>query len=90
MSPLLEPLEDDQAKLLNFVWTPFRDDCRWPTFSYVEFNMRKLGVNALSVLRGLPTIGRAYGGYRAVMSSVAGDRPASDSDPCCARSTILT
>lgn len=80
MSPLLDPLEDDQATLLSVVWAPFRDHIRWPTFSYVDFHMRKRELSALSVMGGLPTIGRTYGGYRAVMPLVARG-PASDSDP---------
>src|SRR6266568_2284714 len=69
MSILMEPLEEDQKKLLNIVWQAFQlEDGRWPRFSYIDYHMSKLGLDAQGVLGGMPTIGKTLyqGGYAPV------------------------
>lgn len=75
ISILMDPLEDDQAKLLEITWGAFRgEDARFPVFGYVDFRMRQLGLDAASALNGLPSIGKTFyrGGYRAAWCSTAG------------------
>jgi hypothetical protein len=78
MSILLDPLEEDQGKLLNIVWSAFKSgDARWPCFSYVDFHMRELGLDARGVLGGMPTIGKSFyhGGYGPVGCVSSGGIP---------------
>jgi hypothetical protein len=82
VSILLDPLEEDQAKLLNMVWMAFKGgDALWPYYSYVEYHMRKLGMDARDVLGGMPTIGKAFyhGGYAPVGYTSSGGIPTDDS-----------
>jgi hypothetical protein len=82
MSILLDPLEEDQEKLLRIVWSIFQcEGARWPLFNYVEFHMRKQGLDASSVLGGMPTIGKLkyHGGYAPVGYSSSGGIPTANS-----------
>jgi hypothetical protein len=66
MSILLDPLEEDQKSLIRLVWSRFQEEgAQWPCFNYVDFFMRKQGLDARSVIGGLPTIGKLqyHGGY---------------------------
>jgi hypothetical protein len=82
MSILLDPLDKDQEKLLNMVWVAFQlEDGRCPCFSYIDYQMRKLGLDAQGVLGGMPTIGKTFyhGGYAPVGYTSSGGIPADDS-----------
>jgi hypothetical protein len=82
MSVLLDTLDTDQWHLLDVVWRAFIGDpqARWPCFSYVDFQMRIRGLDAFSVMSGLPAIGKAlyHGGYRAAWSATPGGPPNDD------------
>ena len=82
MSILLNPLEEDQEKLLRIVWLVFQGEgARWPFFNYVEFHMRKQGLDARSVIAGMPTIGKLqyHGGYAPVGYLSSGGIPTASS-----------
>jgi hypothetical protein len=78
MSILLDPLEEDQEKLLKMVWEAFQlEDGRWPYFSYIDYHMRKMGLDTRGVLGGMPTIGKTlyHGGYAPVGYTSSGGIP---------------
>lgn len=82
MSILLDRLEEDQEKLLRIVWSIFQGEgARWPLFNYVEFHMRKQGLDARSVLGGMPTIGKLqyHGGYAPIGYLSSGGIPTANS-----------
>src|ERR1700691_1748953 len=82
MSILLDPLEADQEKLLRLVWSIFQGEgARWPCFNYVDYHMRKQGIDTRSVLGGMPSVGKQqyHGGYAAVGCTSSGGIPTANS-----------
>ena len=82
MSILLDPLEADQEKLLRLVWSIFQGEgARWPCFNYVDYHMRKQGIDTRSVLGGMPSVGKQqyHGGYAAVGYTSSGGIPTANS-----------
>jgi hypothetical protein len=69
MSILLDPLEEDQVTLINIIWPAFMTEMAdWPRYNYIEYRMRERGLDARSVIGGMPTIGKSqyHGGYAPV------------------------
>lgn len=80
MASLMDPLDDDQAALLDIVWTVFRMYGRFPHFFYVDYMMREQERDVRKTLLSFPAIGQhmvTYG-YRAVHWMSIGTTPNPD------------
>ena len=63
MANLLDPVTDDQRKLLTLMEESHRENQVWPTWQYVEQSMDLEGLDALAVLTSLPQLGQKHGIY---------------------------
>jgi hypothetical protein len=62
-NPLLQPLVPEQASLLEVVATVYEERRHWPTWQYVETQMRRQETDATAVLQTLPRVGSTHGIY---------------------------
>ncbi|MBP2322624.1 hypothetical protein JOF56_003009 [Kibdelosporangium banguiense] len=85
MSILMERLEEPQLELLNIVWPLFSEHQKFPVYNYVDYQMRKLGLDAREVIRSFPSIGlRGYRGrYSAIWTDQIGTSALQSTSPIC-------
>ncbi|MFJ1936839.1 hypothetical protein ACIOGZ_29795 [Kitasatospora sp. NPDC088160] len=70
MRTLMDPLTPEERILLHTVWEPFAKEGQFPTLRYVNYVLRRQGLDAAAILRSVPVAQMSdwNAGYRAVFS----------------------